>query len=136
MTIGGALSELNNLLKADDIPVYYKPSIKAVVDTIVLSRSENPNKWIPVSERLPDKNGQYLVTTTSAWGTPLVIIRSFAQNLKKIDQYDFFHAKGCGWYDYDSEVGYWRDKGVKAWMEFHFPEPYKSSPTGAEGGEE
>lgn len=48
MTIGGALSDLNNLLKADDIPCYYKPSIKAVMDTIALSSSENPNKWIPV----------------------------------------------------------------------------------------
>jgi len=46
MTIGGALSELNNLLKADDIPVYYKPSIKAVIDTIALSSSEKPNKWV------------------------------------------------------------------------------------------
>ena len=36
MTIGGALSELNNLLKANDIPFYYKPSIKAVIDTIEL----------------------------------------------------------------------------------------------------
>ena len=34
MTIGGALSELNNLLKADDIPFYYKPSIKKVIETI------------------------------------------------------------------------------------------------------
>ena len=37
MTIGGALSDLNNLLNADDIPCYYKPSIKAVMDTIALS---------------------------------------------------------------------------------------------------
>lgn len=43
MTIGGALSELDNLLKADDIPCYYKPSIKAVMDTIALSSSEKPN---------------------------------------------------------------------------------------------
>ena len=50
MTIGGALSELNNLLKADDIPVYYKPSIKAVMDTITLSSSEKPKmgRWIPI----------------------------------------------------------------------------------------
>ena len=34
MTIGGALSELNNLLKVDDIPFYYKPSIKKVIETI------------------------------------------------------------------------------------------------------
>ncbi len=41
MTIGGALSELNNLLKADDIPFYYKPSIKAVIDTIELLSSKD-----------------------------------------------------------------------------------------------
>lgn len=40
MTNCGALNELNNLLKADDIPIYYKPSIKAVMDTIRLSSSE------------------------------------------------------------------------------------------------
>ena len=34
MTIKGAISELNNLLKADDIPFYYKPSIKKVIETI------------------------------------------------------------------------------------------------------
>jgi len=38
MTIGGALSDLNNLLNADDIPFYYKPSIKAVMDTIALEQ--------------------------------------------------------------------------------------------------
>jgi len=63
MTIGGALSELNNLLKADNIPIYYKPSIKAIMDTIVLSNSENSNKWIPVSERLPEVNQRVLVTS-------------------------------------------------------------------------
>lgn len=34
MTIGGALSALNDLLNADDIPFYYKPGIKAVMETI------------------------------------------------------------------------------------------------------
>ena len=34
MTIGGAISDLNNLLKADNIPFYYKPSIKKVIETI------------------------------------------------------------------------------------------------------
>lgn len=34
MTIDGAISDLNNLLKADDIPIYYKPSIKKVIETI------------------------------------------------------------------------------------------------------
>lgn len=34
MTIQGALSDLNNLLEADDIPFYYKPSIKKIIETI------------------------------------------------------------------------------------------------------
>ena len=40
MTIGGALSALNDLLNADDIPFYYKPAIKAVMDTIQAERCE------------------------------------------------------------------------------------------------
>lgn len=56
MTIGGALSDLDNLLKADDIPCYYKPSIKAVMDTIAL---EQEPRWIPTSERQPKENGNY-----------------------------------------------------------------------------
>jgi hypothetical protein len=40
MTIGGALSALNDLLNADDIPFYYKPSIKAVKDTIQCEKCE------------------------------------------------------------------------------------------------
>ena len=79
--------------------------------------------WIPCCERLPKKNGQYFVTTTSALGTPMIIIRSFAQKLSRVDPYDFMDAKGCGWYDYNSEFGYWQDTGVKAWMPL--PEPYK-----------
>ena len=48
MTINGALSDLNNLLKADDIPIYYKSSIKAVMDTIALSKPQEPKTghWI------------------------------------------------------------------------------------------
>lgn len=35
MTIQGAISELQNLLGADDIPLYYKPAIEKVIETIV-----------------------------------------------------------------------------------------------------
>lgn len=34
MTIQGAMNELVNLLKADDIPIYYKGGIKKVIETI------------------------------------------------------------------------------------------------------
>ena len=72
MTMGGALSELNNLLKADDIPIYYKPSIKAVMDTVVLSNLENPNRWIHVSERMPSEYEYVIVSVFDDNGdTPL-----------------------------------------------------------------
>ena len=35
MTIQGAISELQNLIGADDIPFYYKPIIEKVIETIV-----------------------------------------------------------------------------------------------------
>lgn len=40
MTIGGALSDLNDLLNADDIPYFYKPTIKAVIDAIQAEKCE------------------------------------------------------------------------------------------------
>ena len=35
MTIQGAIAELQNLLGADDIPLYYKPTIEKVMETVV-----------------------------------------------------------------------------------------------------
>jgi len=40
MTIQGAIAELNNLIKADDIPVYYKPSLEKIKETIELEFAE------------------------------------------------------------------------------------------------
>ena len=45
----------------------YKMAIKALGQES--SRSENPNKWIPVSERLPEENGSYFVTVKRGYVT-------------------------------------------------------------------
>jgi len=79
-------------------------------------------KWIPVSERLPE-DGTYLVTLESFFGgKPRIDIRSFTNDLNKVDEFDFPEQK-LGWYDYDSEYGYWEDTRVIAWMPL--PEPYE-----------
>ena len=84
---------------------------------------EQESRWIPVSERLPE-DGTYLVTLERFYGgEPIINIRSFAKDLNKVDKFDFPKHK-CGWYDYDSEYGYWEDTEVIAWKPL--PKPYES----------
>lgn len=87
----------------------------------IIKALEQETQWIPVSERLPEKEGdcEYLVTS----GSGLKIL-SFAKDLYKVDEYDFWDKKGVsGWFDYDSEYGY-IEMGAIAWMPL--PQPYKS----------
>ena len=66
-------------------------------------------KWIPVSEKLPEKNDVYLVAINS-YGCPTRDVDGFvSQSVRKWEMYG---------------------KSVVAWMPL--PEPYKASPTGAE----
>ena len=79
-------------------------------------------RWIPVSERLPDDRKKCLVTFKSGY----IDIMCYALNLYKVDKYDFSTQKGkAGWYDYDSEWGYYSRDDVVAWMPL--PEPYEES---------
>ena len=46
MTISGAIAELQNLIFADDVPMYYKGGIQKVIETIVMEFSErHPEKY-------------------------------------------------------------------------------------------
>ena len=90
-----------------------------------LRSSEKPNKWIPVSQP-PEKSGGYLVSMRCVTHD-VVAIASYATDLHKVDEYDFPKHE-AGWYNYDSEYGYYELDDVVAWMPS--PEPYKASPTG------
>ena len=58
MTIQGAIEDLNNLINAKDIPVYYKPSIEKIKETIELENQK-------LSIKIPDNatNGQVCIAT-------------------------------------------------------------------------
>lgn len=73
----------------------------ALRETIkVINALPAAQQWIPVTERLPDTNGRYLVTNTH-WGAYEVDLNIFFNN-----------------------QGWLREKGVVAWMPL--PEPYES----------
>lgn len=84
--------------------------------------------WIPYSERLPEEDGEYIITRNLSnsyvnrdLGVHVEIV-SFAQDLSSVNQFDFVDIKRPGWYDYDSEYGFYEIDGVIAWMPL--PEPY------------
>ena len=94
MTIDEALEILDTI-----------PTIGEQVDALemaieALRSSEKPNKWIPVSERLPEETGYYLTTT-------------------------MYHKVFC---DFWEEDHFYRTEEVIAWMPL--PEPYKAESEG------
>ena len=79
-------------------------------------------KWIPVSERLPEEDGKYLVFEQSSGRTNTSILR-FAKDARKVDRYDFKGRWKNAWYQYDSEWGHYTVGSVTHWMPL--PQPPK-----------
>ena len=69
---------------------------------------EHESDWIPVSERLPEKDGQYLVTIKNLTG--------YEQLCNDVFECEFF---GRDWI-----FKGWKDNKVIAWMPL--PQPYKA----------
>ena len=81
----------------------------------------NVGKWIPVTERLPEKNGRYLVTRGLSaggdmWNRVYIINYSDLMGLK---------SKRIWWYGNVGKSDFVRVEDVLAWMPL--PEPYERS---------
>ena len=97
---------------SNNIHLYCKSAADAIEE---LSKP----RWIPVTERLPEKQGRYLVVKSlyGSIGNWQEVV-SFAKNLHAVDKYDFSGVgyKRPGWYSNDSEYGYYEITNVTHWM--------------------
>lgn len=84
-----------------------------------MSRSEIPNKWIPVNQP-PKASGRYIVTR-HFFDNDFVEMANFATDLHTVDKYDFPKHK-AGWYNDDSEYGHYELDDIVAWISR--PKPY------------
>lgn len=80
--------------------------------------------WHPYPKEKPTKDGVYITTVYIPGATKNVIrICSYSHDLHSVDSYDFKKGAGPGFYNYDSEYGYYSEINVIAWD--YKPEPYK-----------
>jgi len=104
-----------------------KEAFEAIQETARLAIAAlSRDRWISVEERLPDKPGDYLVIE-NYWGVATRIrVRSYTDDLSSVERYAFPPKthKRSGWYEYDSEYGYFETgKDITHWMPL--PEPPK-----------
>ena len=70
--------------------------------------------WISVKDRLPDKEGKYLVYIND--GRDFIGMACFYRDLHKFNKYEFHNQHRCGWCQYDSEWGDYEVSNVTHWM--------------------
>lgn len=76
-----------------------------------------PAKWKSVREHTPEP-GRYLTCRKSMTFPPSYYcsILSYTDNLESIDEYDFEGERIPGWFEYDSEYGYYSCDNVEWFM--------------------
>ena len=72
-------------------------------------------EWISVDDRLPEKDGEYLVWFGKRVFKQYAKVLSFAKDGETVDKYDLCNEKNVWFYD-DSECGYIACRDVTHWM--------------------
>ena len=115
--------------KYSDCYKYAGVHVKVIQDMIEqlladLEQDEKENGWIPVSERLPEDEKEYLVTLEKVYGTPEKLYG--IANYLKFGDAGYCNEKKYGYLEWDKySDGHGGTKMYKviAWMPL--PEPYK-----------
>lgn len=90
-------------------------------DALSLLKEQETVQWINVKDKLPEKDGQYLVVYTFFDFRGMGVVR-FSHNLHEIDEYIFDTESRPGWYESDDEVGYFERTTVTHWAKLpEFP---------------
>lgn len=97
-------------------PVPGSPLKRSIAMAIDALREQEGNRWIPVTERMPEKEGSYLIFAT---------VYFIPDHVDECDHYDGITISG-----YHPEYGFMGNNGLfaKAWMPL--PEPPKEDPHG------
>ena len=91
------------------------------LDILKLLKEQDAFQWINVKDKLPEKDGQYLVVYTFFDCRSIGVAR-FSHNLHEIDEYIFDTESRPGWYEPDDEVGYFERTTVTHWAKLpEFP---------------
>ena len=72
-------------------------------------------EWISVDDRLPEEDGDYLVTKKYFGGRQIIDVCAFAKDGETVSKYDLAEGKNI-WYFYDNEYGYISTITVTHWM--------------------
>ena len=108
--------EAIDLFKNDEDADYCKWSTKGIISELEDLPSANfVSRWISVDDRLPEQDGKYLVTLHYSTHY-LVILSNYTNNLYEIDEYEFSDKHKPGWYNNDTDYGYYEQRDVSAWM--------------------
>ena len=106
------------------LDIIIQPGQKTLGDIadLLIAHGVTVQEWVSVDDRLPEKDGAYLVTTNSFGDRQSVKLRWFAKDGENVDAYDLAGQKDV-WYLYDIECGYVSIKTVTHWMPL--PQPPK-----------
>ena len=85
----------------------------------LLANGVTVQEWISVKDRLPEKDGGYLVVS-NYFSHQSINVRSFAKDGETVNEYDLAGEKNV-WYRYDSEYGYVSTDSVTHWMPLPLP---------------
>ena len=118
MDVRGKLVELLAEFYGCD-PMYYGVDALAIAQHLI-AHGITVQEWVSVDDRLPQKDGSYLVTANYFGKNQCIDVLGFVKDGETVDKYDLAGQKYV-WYFYDSEYGYVSTDSVTHWMPLPHP---------------